>query len=134
MRHYYGFKKDVWWYPFDASDFGRCYRMLKLFPWMGVEHMRNTNEVWDLMAQRWGLLTALYEEALQAEKTAWRVDDALVKANNPNIKHRYRSGQRAGWETDKWNAAVKAQRDLQQRGVWKSFRDALNQIRSQRSR
>ena len=50
--------------PHDPSDFGRCYRLLKLFPeWR--KNIQKVGEIfpkWRPMVERWDELTALYEE------------------------------------------------------------------------
>lgn len=72
--------------PHDPSDFGRCYRMLKLFPeWVErIPEMAareptdaNRNVLWAKLAPAWGELTALYEEeARPAADGKWTVDAA----------------------------------------------------------
>lgn len=49
--------------PYDPSDFGRCYRLLKRFPgWrerLGAVSARYP--AWEVLVKRWGALEALYE-------------------------------------------------------------------------
>lgn len=50
--------------PFDPADFGRCHRLLKLFPdWRsGIARMGEIFPKWKPMADRWDELERLYEE------------------------------------------------------------------------
>ena len=50
--------------PRDPSDFGRCYRLLLLFPeWRArMGEMAMVTPQWAKMVERWDEMTALYEE------------------------------------------------------------------------
>lgn len=50
-------------YPSDNGDFGRCYRLLKLFPeWEArIEEMGEVCPGWKPIAENWQELKALYE-------------------------------------------------------------------------
>lgn len=50
--------------PHDPSDFGRCYRLLALFPeWLErLPEVAEQFPMWGPMVEAWGELTALYEE------------------------------------------------------------------------
>jgi hypothetical protein len=52
--------------PHDPSDFGRCYRLLKLMPsWKDrLDEVAAKFPKWKPFAERWSELTALYEEEL----------------------------------------------------------------------
>lgn len=56
--------------PSDPADFGRCYRLLKLFPeWVPKLHrVSEKYPSWSGLVAHWGELTALYEEELP---TGW---------------------------------------------------------------
>lgn len=58
--------------PQDPADFGRCYRLLQLFPdWRPKLHMvgeRFDSQEWRVLATNWEPLTALYEEELPSGK------------------------------------------------------------------
>lgn len=58
--------------PYDPSDFGRCYRLLKLFPdWRTQLHKTITIcKRWKPFVKAWDELTALYEEELFKGDTA----------------------------------------------------------------
>jgi len=50
--------------PYDPSDFGRCYRLLELFPdWKErLSEVAEIFPIWEPMVKRWDELTALYEK------------------------------------------------------------------------
>ncbi len=52
--------------PADPSDFGRCYRLLKLFPsWIPrLPEVSERFPKWKPLIDNWALLTKMYEEAL----------------------------------------------------------------------
>ncbi|MFI5296496.1 MAG: hypothetical protein ACHREM_00240 [Polyangiales bacterium] len=52
------------WTPLDPSDFGRCYRFLKLFPNLNVAPAGERWPHWKPFVEAWPELTALYEEEL----------------------------------------------------------------------
>lgn len=54
---------DEYDYPRDCSDFGRCYRLLRLVPeWRDrIEEMVNHGPYWEAIATSWSELSALYE-------------------------------------------------------------------------
>jgi len=56
--------------PLDPSDFGRCERMLDLFPWLRLNlfHVADVYPEWRPMIGAWDELRALYAEEL-AENT-----------------------------------------------------------------
>lgn len=62
-----GDRTRVGW-PFDPADFGRCYRLLKLFPaWcarMPEVATAYPNTPWVPYVREWERMTALYEEEL----------------------------------------------------------------------
>lgn len=47
--------------PFDADDFGRCYRLLKKVPEINIECMKGFNRIWDGLVDKWSELTIMYE-------------------------------------------------------------------------
>lgn len=53
--------------PYDPSDFGRCYRLLNLFPsWQSrLGEVSARFPQWAPFVQHWDELTALYEEAIK---------------------------------------------------------------------
>lgn len=53
--------------PMDPSDFGRCHRLLQLFPWMRprLHEVAERFPEWKPLVYAWDELTALYEEELQ---------------------------------------------------------------------
>lgn len=55
-----------WNIPYDPSDFGRCYRLLKLFPsWRAQLHkVVGICQEWAPFVQHWDELTKIYEEEL----------------------------------------------------------------------
>lgn len=50
-------------FPYDPSDFGRCYRLLTLAPeWRArIGEMAKYSKTWARLAARWDELTALFE-------------------------------------------------------------------------
>ena len=53
-------------YPSDPSDFGRCYRLLKIEPsWRArIGEMAQYGKEWAALVDAWDELTAMYEEAI----------------------------------------------------------------------
>ena len=51
-------------YPHDSSDFGRCYKLLKIFPeWKEkIIEMQCLGEIWKRIALAWNELENLYEQ------------------------------------------------------------------------
>lgn len=51
-------------HPSDPSDFGRCYRLLKLIPeWREqIDKMAAVSPYWAALVERWANIEALYEE------------------------------------------------------------------------
>jgi hypothetical protein len=71
--------------PLDSSDFGRCYRLLKIFPkW--AERLNEVSErypVWGPMIEAWGELTDIYTKLQTIDETDLELNkriDALVRA------------------------------------------------------
>lgn len=56
--------------PLDPADFGRCYRLLQLFPeWRrGITKMGEIFPKWKPMADRWDEMERLYEEEYPSGK------------------------------------------------------------------
>lgn len=56
--------------PHDPSDFGRCYRLLNLFPeWKSrLNEMATAFPAWGPMVREWDKMTALYEKELPTGK------------------------------------------------------------------
>lgn len=50
-------------YPHDGGDFGRCYKLLKIFPeWKKrINEMGCLGKIWKRIAGAWGELETLYE-------------------------------------------------------------------------
>ncbi len=67
--------------PSDPSDFGRCYRLLKLIPeWReGLSLVSRRYPEWTALVEHWDELTALYEDEL---------------VNGPKNKHGDRMAQK----------------------------------------
>lgn len=56
--------------PYDPGDFGRCYRLLKLFPlWeLRLPEVAEAYPAWSGLVREWSRLSALYEEELPSGK------------------------------------------------------------------
>ncbi|KKM25387.1 hypothetical protein LCGC14_1595440 [marine sediment metagenome] len=62
--------KDDWSpYPHDSSDFGRCYKLLKVFPeWKKrITEMECLGEIWRRIALAWEELEKLYKQEKHEE-------------------------------------------------------------------
>jgi hypothetical protein len=75
IRIQFGLGPDPKWgpdIPYDAADFGRCYRMIKSVTGITnpVEAAANAFPFWRPMADAWPELTVLYEDLLQAAMDA----------------------------------------------------------------
>lgn len=58
-------QRPTW--PHDPADFGRCYRLVKMFGWQSRMHevaAAYPNTPWVPLVREWSKLTALYEEEL----------------------------------------------------------------------
>lgn len=53
--------------PYDPSDFGRCYRLLKHFPqWRSrMQQVADKYPAWQPLVDNWDELTALYEKEIK---------------------------------------------------------------------
>ncbi len=51
-------------YPHDSSDFGRCYKLLKIFPeWRRrIKEMKCLGKIWERIADNWFALESLYDK------------------------------------------------------------------------
>jgi hypothetical protein len=58
--------------PHDPSDFGRCYRLLELFPqWkMRMDEVGERFPKWIPFLASWGQLTVMYEHAIRTKAKA----------------------------------------------------------------
>lgn len=65
--------------PWDADDFGRCYRLLRLIPeWrVRMPELASKHKTWTALVREWDRLTAMYERVI-AGKNGW--DRAAAKA------------------------------------------------------
>ncbi len=63
-----GVRMDHYDIPYDPSDFGRCYRLVKAFPQVrdGFRNLKHLCPKWVPFAEHWDELAALYEEELPA--------------------------------------------------------------------
>lgn len=63
LAHAHGVDVDI---PHDPDDFGRCYRLLKLFPaWRGeLGKVTRLCPRWKKYVENWNKLTELYEQEL----------------------------------------------------------------------
>lgn len=59
-------------YPSDPDDFGRCYRLLRLFPaWRRrIHEMRTHGREWARLVSMWAEMEELYERDLPTGKSA----------------------------------------------------------------
>jgi hypothetical protein len=80
--------------PYDAGDFGRCYRLLKHFPeWrQRLPEVAAALPIWGPMVAAWDELTAMYEEG---ERTGW-------KDKRDPMYHRIKELVDAGRLADGW--------------------------------
>ena len=81
--------------PYDAGDFGRCYRLLKNFPdWrQRLPEVAATYPNWRPMVAAWDELTAMYEAG---ERAGWKDKGDLIYRR---IKGLVDAGRLAdGWE------------------------------------
>ena len=58
--------------PLDPSDFGRCYRLLALFPdWKNrLDEVAEKFPKWGPMVREWDTMTALYERDYESGKSS----------------------------------------------------------------
>lgn len=64
---------DSWdrkFHPSDPSDFGRCFRLLKLYPeWRNrLGEMATVSKCWRALVKRWDEIEALYLEELPGKR------------------------------------------------------------------
>lgn len=87
--------------PWDPSDFGRCYRLLKLFPgWRDRLHeVAAAIPAWGPMVQNWDELTRLYELELSEKTGEAPRTYALMKSIEPECYRAagFRKVGHAGW-------------------------------------
>jgi hypothetical protein len=74
--------------PMDSGDFGRCYRLLKIFPkWeKRLNEVSDKYPVWGPMIRAWEELTYLYTKLQTVDETACelnkRIDDLVTAGIN----------------------------------------------------
>jgi hypothetical protein len=54
-------------YPYDPSDFARCYKLLHECPFLNKKFkpvMRKVSPIWKAYIKNWDLMTALYEREI----------------------------------------------------------------------
>lgn len=58
-------------YPYDPSDFSRCYKLLEIVPeWNNdLYKLKGLSKEWNNLIDNWNKLTEMYEEN---EKTNWK--------------------------------------------------------------
>lgn len=76
--------------PYDASDFGRCYRLLRHFPeWRArMSEMSAKFPTWGPLVAAWDELTAMYEQLCDAEHG--RISRASYAANENKFDAMYK--------------------------------------------
>lgn len=120
VLNYYGIEsRDNWSFPFDRWDFERCLTLLNLFPWMGVEHMRPVNEVWNGLVDNWDELDRLFIDTKLRAAKVWQVTDEEIKAKLP----------RARRGSDNWYRVQKEIRTEKLSTAYSYFSQLLDKIR-----
>lgn len=89
--------RDHGWdtYPHDPSDFGRCYRLLKLVPeWRArIEEMASASPEWTALVKHWDELTALYEEEVDTTRHRHRGSAPRLYARMKEIERAAQAGE-----------------------------------------
>lgn len=82
--------------PADPSDFGRCYRLLKLIPeWRGrLREVAERYPIWGPMVEAWDELERMYEAALATGKN--------VSDESRRMYERMKQLEDAGRVADGW--------------------------------
>ncbi len=62
VRRYLNLPIESFGWPHDSGDFGRCYRMLKLCPFIKVGIMKDVDKIWADLVDKWRELSKLYED------------------------------------------------------------------------
>lgn len=89
--------------PFDADDFGRCYRLLKAFPeWRErLPEVAERHPEWSALVGAWAELEAMYE-GFCAQDGGYRwsqFDNLAIEAMGRRIRSLVDEGRlAAGWE------------------------------------
>ena len=86
-------KKDmiIYNHPYDPSDFGRCYRLLKYCPFIDIKIMRGLSDTWTVYVDHWDEMVKLWEEespSLVCSKL-YKLMQELRKDNKPSCAHEY---------------------------------------------
>lgn len=75
--------------PYDADDFGRCYRLLALIPeWRGsLPRVARRYPAWSALVREWDRLTEMYERVIGPTGKDWNraASAALYDAMQPLI-------------------------------------------------
>ena len=76
-----GFKVKAYSYPHDASDIGRCIKMLNECPSVDINVMKGFHHVWDKLVENWEQITTLYsiEEYRQVYELISKFEEPYVK-------------------------------------------------------
>lgn len=90
--------------PHDMGDFGRCYRLLKLFPeWrQRLPEVAAKHKKWGPMVEAWDELTAMYEARLDENGRTTAADYAKNEAAYDAFFKRIQSLVDAGRIADGW--------------------------------
>jgi hypothetical protein len=94
--HMMGVKSDGS-YPYDPSDFGRCYRLLCLVPeWRGrMPEMARYGTIWSRLVTQWDEITRCFEEEVgckgqatyNARGNALRTYDLILQCRGEAPRH-----------------------------------------------
>ena len=68
-------------WPHDADDFGRCYRMLKICPFIKIAIMKDVDKIWADLVDKWQELSDLYEKdkGVEIYNCIWTIDKKYRK-------------------------------------------------------
>jgi len=77
IRRFLNLPIEPFGWPHDADDFGRCYRMLKICPFIKITLMTNVDKIWADLVDKWQELSNLYEKGKGVE--IWNCINAIDK-------------------------------------------------------
>jgi len=67
IRRFLNLPTESFGWPHDAADFGRCYRMLKLCPFIDISIMKDVDRIWADLVDKWQEVSNLYEKNISRE-------------------------------------------------------------------
>jgi len=87
VRRFLNLPIESFGWPHDSDDFGRCYRMLKICPFIKVSIMKDVDKIWADLVDKWQELSKLYEDGEGVK--IWNLINKIDKKYRKNATLHY---------------------------------------------